>query len=76
MISKPLRRRLFAALLLSGFAIGAVLFWQSDRAFQFQLPLIMINLALASLGMTLLHFRWKRQEARLLDPKKAEDIFS
>ncbi|MDJ0977978.1 MAG: hypothetical protein QNI87_05530 [Erythrobacter sp.] len=76
MLRKPLTRRLFAAVLLYGFAIGAVFFWRSEGPISEQGSMMAINLMFATLGLVILHFRWRRQEARVLTPKKAEDIFS
>lgn len=68
-----IRRRLFAALILFGFAIGSALFW-NDGAVDW--VLVGINLVAALLGLLVLHFRWRSKERRPLSPEKAQDIFS
>lgn len=73
MISHPLRRRLFAALILGGFAIGSVLFWNGGG---FDLTQFVVNTIVALVGFGWLHWRWRQQERRALTPKKVKDIFS
>ena len=68
-----IRRRIVAAVLLYGFAIGSALYWndwQVDRV------AIGINVILAAICFMVLHRRWKRKEAKIVTPKKARDIFS
>ena len=68
-----IRRRIFAVVVLFGFAIGSALFWSDGEV----VPSVLgVNIAAAALGSVWLHYRWKKQEARALTPRKAEDIFS
>lgn len=71
-----IRRRIIAAILIYGFALGSVFFWQMDRPFDAQLPLLLLNFVFATTGFAILHFRWRRRERAMITPKKAEDIFS
>ncbi|MEL7197361.1 MAG: hypothetical protein AAGL10_03515 [Pseudomonadota bacterium] len=72
MTARARNRRIIAALLLYGFAVGSVLYWR-DGAFD---PVMLaINLGLASLGLLLLHFKWRSKKPRI-SPSKAKDIFS
>ncbi len=68
-----IRRRIFAAIALAVFAIGSALFWND---WQFDPILLGLNVIVASVGFLILHHRWKRQEARIITPKKAKDVFS
>lgn len=68
-----IRRRIFAALALAIFAIGSALYWNDWQIEPFSLGL---NIAVASVGFLILHYRWKRQEARAMTPTKAKDVFS
>ncbi|MBV7260145.1 hypothetical protein [Erythrobacter crassostreae] len=68
-----IKRRILAAFLLMGFAIGSPLFWNDGSWDNFDFG---INLILASFGFLFLHHRWKRREARMLTPTRARDIFS
>ncbi|MEM6477066.1 MAG: hypothetical protein AAF687_12950 [Pseudomonadota bacterium] len=68
-----MRRRIFAALVLFGVALGSALYWNDGKI---DLTLLAINIAAASIGFSWLHHRWKRKEARIITPQKAEDIFS
>lgn len=67
------RRRLIAALILYGFAVGSALFWNSG---EFDWTYLGANLIAASAGLFFLHTRWKTREAAALTPKKVKDIFS
>ena len=68
-----IRRRIFAAILLYGFAIGSVLYWNDG---EWDWPMIAINLVAASAGMIFLHTKWAARERTALTPKKVKDIFS
>ena len=68
-----IKRRIFAAILLYGFAVGSVWFW---RGWPLDPFLTSINLGVATLGLLILHRRWKKQEAQIVTPTKAKDIFS
>ena len=68
-----IKRRVLAAILLYGFAVGSVWFWRGWPLDLFQTS---INLGFATLGLLILHRRWKKQEARIITPSKAKDIFS
>lgn len=71
-----MKRRIFAALLIYGFALGSVFFWNAERPFAAQAPQLILNFALGTIGLAILHFRWKRQEDQIVSPDKARDIFS
>lgn len=68
-----IKRRLLAAILLFGFAVGSAFFWRSGELDWVALG---INLIAASAGLLLLHLRWRGQEQRAMTPKKVRDIFS
>ena len=68
-----IRRRIFAAILLYGFAVGSVWFWQG---WALNLLHTSINLSFATVGLLILHRRWKKQELQIVTPSKAKDIFS
>jgi hypothetical protein len=68
-----IRRRVFAAIVLYGFAIGSALFWR-DGVLDW--TYMGANLIAASAGLIFLHSRWRRKEARALTPQKVKDIFS
>ncbi|MEM9500461.1 MAG: hypothetical protein AAF941_01320 [Pseudomonadota bacterium] len=68
-----IRRRILAALVLIGFAVGSALFWNGGEVNWMTLGL---NLATAGAGFVYLHMRWRKLEKRALTPKKAKDIFS
>ncbi|MEM6266794.1 MAG: hypothetical protein AAF707_04660 [Pseudomonadota bacterium] len=70
---RPLVRRIFAAFVLLGFAIGSSLFWNNGVV---EWLLLGSNLAAAAIGFVVLHFRWRAQERKMLTPTKARDIFS
>ena len=65
--------RIFAAVILLGFAIGSSLFWNDG---QVEWVSLLTNLAAACIGFIFLHFRWRATEQRAITPKKAQDIFS
>ena len=67
-----IKRRLFALVVVYSFATGSAFFWNTGS---FEVSLI-INLTVATLGLVVLHFRWRSYERRALTPKKARDIFS
>jgi len=69
----PLVRRLFAAVALIVAALGSVLLWNDGRVDWLDLA---INMAAASLGFLMLHYRWRSQERRAMTPGKMKDIFS
>lgn len=73
MMSRALLRRLFAALILVGFAVGSVLFWNNGRfdALQFG-----FNSIVAVVGFIWLHIRWRAKERAAMTPSKVKDIFS
>lgn len=73
MISRALFRRLLAALVLLGFAIGSVLFWNDGR---FDLIQLAFNALVAVIGFVWLHRRWRAKERAAMTPKKVKDIFS
>ena len=73
MNARFLFRRVCAALILFGFAIGSVLVWK--RGDLDYVPLT-INLGVACAGLCWLHFRWREKERRALTPSKVKDIFS
>ena len=72
-LSRVLRRRLLAAIVLYGFAIGSSLFWND---WQLDWPSLAINLLAASAGLIILHTRWRSREAKAMTPAKIRDIFS
>lgn len=72
MNTRAIKRRIIAAILLYGFAIGSVLFWREG---QFDPVMLAINVGVASLGIVFLHFKWRRREVPV-SPKKVKDIFS
>lgn len=69
----PRWRRLVAGLILFTTAIGASLF-RNDGAF-LSIDLFS-SLVVAVLALGLLHWRWRRQEARGVNAKKLKDTFS
>jgi hypothetical protein len=72
-LSRAVLRRLFAAVMLYGFAVGSALFWNSgaiDRV------ILGANLVAATLGLGFLHWRWQRQERKAMSPKAIRDVFS
>ena len=71
--SRPILRRVIAAIILLAFAVGSVMFWNRGAVDPIQLG---INLGLATLGMVWLHLRWRKRERRELTPSKVKDIFS
>lgn len=73
MRGKAIRRRLIAALVLYGFAIGSALFWND---WQLEWITMGTNLFAATVGLAALHLRWRGQEKRAMTPNKARDIFS
>ncbi|WP_298467081.1 hypothetical protein [uncultured Erythrobacter sp.] len=68
-----IRRRIFAAILLYGFAVGSALFWNRG---EFDWLTFGVNIVAASLGLIVLHFRWRIKERRAFTPKRAKDVFS
>lgn len=72
MTKRAIKRRIVAAILIYGFAIGAVFFWRNGA---FDPAMLAINLAAATLGLAVLHFKWRRAEPRIT-ASKAKDIFS
>ncbi|MEO1220649.1 MAG: hypothetical protein AAFY42_04770 [Pseudomonadota bacterium] len=68
-----IRRRLFAAIVLYGFAVGSVFYW-SDGDWNW--ITMGINLASATAAMIFLHTRWAAKERQALQPMTIEDIFS
>lgn len=76
MIGKPLLRRFLAAIVLYGCAIGSVVFWHAGDPLRAHLPLILLNSGFATIGLLVLHLRWKRREARMLTPDRVRNIFS
>ncbi|MEM7779179.1 MAG: hypothetical protein AAF697_02170 [Pseudomonadota bacterium] len=71
--SRTVRRRVLAALVLFGFAIGSSLFWNEWRV---DWPSLSINLLAAGAGLLFLHNRWRIKEARAMTPRKIKDTFS
>ena len=67
-----IRRRIFAAMLLYGFAIGSALYWNGGA---FEWLTLGINLASASAGLFFLHYRWRSKERRAFTPTKAKEVF-
>lgn len=67
-----IRRRILAAILLYGFAVGSALFW-NDGAVKWLT--IGINLLAATAGLFVLHYRWRSTERRAFTPTKAKEIF-
>ncbi len=72
MTTRARNRRILAAILLYGFAAGSVLFWREGA---FDPVMVGINMGMATLGLVILHFKWRRNEPRI-SPSKAKDIFS
>ncbi len=72
-LSPAIKRRAFAALILFGFAIGSVLFWNDG---EMDWSVLALNCVSASAGWYYLHSRWSAKERRALTPKRLEDIFS
>ncbi|KWV93200.1 hypothetical protein [Erythrobacter sp. YT30] len=72
MTARARNRRIVAAILLYGFAVGSVLFWREG---EFDWVMLGINLGLATLGLALLHLKWRAREPRI-SADKAKDIFS
>lgn len=68
-----IKRRIFAAIALIGFAIGSAFYRSGGETEWFS---IASHLAGALLGFVFLHYRWRAREKRLLTPDKAKDIFS
>jgi hypothetical protein len=68
-----IRRRLLAFVFLFGAAVASALFW-NDGAFEWMT--LGANLLAASIGWIWLHYRWKQQEAQIMTPAQAKDIFS
>ena len=74
MIARPMiLRRIIAAILLFGIAIGSVLFWEGANPDWITLG---INIGLATIGFIFLHFRWKKKEAQAITPQKIRKEFS
>ncbi len=71
--SSAFRRRLFAAIILYGFAIGSALFW-NDGVIEWKY--LGANLIAASVGLAYLHSRWRMKEDSAMTPQKVKDIFS
>ena len=69
----PLKRRMVAAVLLVGAALGVT--WLRTEGDQFWIALG-LNLLAAWAAFGFLHFRWRAREQREIPPAKAEDIFS
>ncbi len=67
-----IRRRLFAAVLLYGFAIGSALFWND---WQLEWLTLSTNLAAATAGLLILHYRWRSKERRAFTPTNAKEVF-
>lgn len=66
-------RRIFAFTAFFGAAIVSALYWADDG---FEWLKLGTNLVAATIGFVWLHYHWKAKEARIMTPKKAEDIFS
>jgi uncharacterized membrane protein YqjE len=83
-VRRPLLKRLLAALLLFGVAIGSALYWSEGELVlwywkegkRLTVSALPVNLIVAFLGCIWLHFRWRARERRALDPSKVKDIFS
>jgi len=73
MVSQAIRKRIFAAIALFGFAIGTVLFWNAG---EFDLSQFTVNGTVAMIGLIALHLRWRKKERRAPTPEQAKDIFS
>jgi hypothetical protein len=69
----PLKRRMVAAVLLVGTALGVT--WLRAAGEQFWIELA-INLLTACAAFGFLHYRWRAREQREMTPAKAKDIFS
>lgn len=69
----PLTRRIVAAVLLVGSALGLAVLRAEGDQFWIELGL---NLLAAWAAFGFLHFRWRAREQREMTPAKAEDIFS
>ncbi|MEL6530112.1 MAG: hypothetical protein AAGK01_08965 [Pseudomonadota bacterium] len=68
-----IRRRIFAALLLFGVAIGSALFWDDG---EIRWLTIGVNIACATAGLFFLHYRWRSKERRPFPPTQANDVFN
>jgi hypothetical protein len=73
MTARPLLRRVAAALVLYGFAIVSVFFWNDWRV---DWTTMTINLVAATTGLAFLHVRWRQKERSALSPTRLKDIFS
>ena len=68
-----IKRRVFAAVVLYGFALGSALFWKDG---EWDWTTIGINIVAATVGLAFLHSRWRDKEARAMTPQQVKDTFS
>nr|WP_137678160.1 hypothetical protein [Parerythrobacter lutipelagi] len=61
----------FVILLIA--AASSSLFWNAGK---FEPVSMLINLTIATAGMILLHFKWRRAERKLLASRQTKDVFS
>lgn len=66
-------RRVLAAILLTGFAALSTYFWNGGS---FEPLTGAVNFGAALAGFLVLHYRWKLQQERRINPDQAKDIFS
>lgn len=71
--SGVIRRRLFAAAILYGFAVGSALFWNDGRP---DWTYFTANFIAATAGLFYLHSRWRAKERKAMTPQEVKDIFS
>lgn len=70
--SAVIRRRVLAAVLLYSFAIGSAYFWND---WELDWLIMGTNLAAATIGLVVLHLRWRSREKQAMTPKKIRDTF-